>query len=102
VEHSLLSVRLAGQMHNSLADKVHGHSQTGAANAWDLLSALFVESIKLGYAPEVEGWRAEMTPVDFVSKAIVHLASQTHAEQTNRSQALAAPVWLWPLMVPAR
>ncbi|RAH59463.1 hybrid NRPS/PKS enzyme [Aspergillus piperis CBS 112811] len=64
------------------AGTISGHSQTGAANAWDLLSALFVESIKLGYAPEVEGWRAEMTPVDFVSKAIVHLASQTHAEQT--------------------
>ncbi|KAI9926198.1 hypothetical protein MW887_004661 [Aspergillus wentii] len=64
------------------AGTISGHSLTGAANAWDLLSALFVESIKLGYAPDVEGWRAEMTPVDFVSKAIIHLASQTHAEQT--------------------
>ena len=35
----------------------------------------------LGYAPDVEGWRAEMTPVDFVSKAIVHLGNQTHAKQ---------------------
>ncbi|PYI21792.1 acetyl-CoA synthetase-like protein [Aspergillus violaceofuscus CBS 115571] len=64
------------------AGTISGHSATGAANAWDLLSALIVESIKLGYAPEVQGWRAEMTPVDFVSKAIVHLAAQTHAEQT--------------------
>ncbi|RAK96817.1 acetyl-CoA synthetase-like protein [Aspergillus ibericus CBS 121593] len=64
------------------AGTISGHSQTGAANAWDLLSALIVESIKLGYAPDVDGWRAEMTPVDFVSKAIIHLASQTHAEQT--------------------
>ena len=60
---------------------ISGHSATGAANAWDLLTALFVESIQLGYAPDVEGWRAEMTPVDFVSKAIVHLANQSHAKQ---------------------
>ncbi|KAH8429352.1 non-ribosomal peptide synthetase [Aspergillus melleus] len=64
------------------AGTISGHSRTGAANAWDLLSALIVESIKLGYAPDVDGWRAEMTPVDFVSKAIIHLSTQTHAEQT--------------------
>lgn len=64
------------------AGTISGHSLTGAANAWDLLSALIVESIRLGYAPDVEGWRAEMTPVDFVSKAIIHLAAQTDAKQT--------------------
>ncbi|KAJ9293451.1 hypothetical protein DTO271G3_7716 [Paecilomyces variotii] len=64
------------------AGTISGHSLTGAANAWDLLTALIVESIQIGHAPDVKGWRAEMTPVDFVSKAIVHLAGQTHAEQT--------------------
>lgn len=63
------------------AGTISGHSTTGAANAWDLLSALIVESIHFGYAPDVEGWRAEMTPVDFVSKAIIHLSNQTHAKQ---------------------
>lgn len=63
------------------AGTISGHSLTGAANAWDLLTALFVESIHLGYYPDVAGWRAEMTPVDFVSKAIVHLGNQTHAKQ---------------------
>lgn len=63
------------------AGTISGHSRTGAANAWDLLSALIVESIQLGYAPDVRGWRAEMTPVDFVSKAIIHLSNQTHATQ---------------------
>ncbi|EDN06222.1 hypothetical protein HCAG_02825 [Histoplasma mississippiense (nom. inval.)] len=63
------------------AGTISGHSTTGAGNAWDLLSALVVKSIHLGYAPDVEGWRAEMTPVDFVSKAIVHLSNQIH---TNR------------------
>ncbi|KAH7117670.1 tyrocidine synthetase 1 [Dendryphion nanum] len=60
---------------------ISGHSASGAANAWDLLTALIVESTQLGFYPNVEGWRAEMTPVDFVSKAIVHLGNQTHAEQ---------------------
>lgn len=60
---------------------ISGHSTTGAANAWDLLNALIVESIRLGYYPEVQGWRAEMTPVDFVSKAIVHLGNETRAKQ---------------------
>ncbi|KAK2739915.1 putative NRPS-like protein biosynthetic cluster [Onygenales sp. PD_40] len=64
------------------AGTISGHSSTGAANAWDLLSALIVESIHLGYAPDVQGWRAEMTPVDFVSRAIIHLSNQTHAKQT--------------------
>ncbi|EMC99089.1 hypothetical protein BAUCODRAFT_390885 [Baudoinia panamericana UAMH 10762] len=63
------------------AGTIAGHSATGAANAYDLLTALFVESMQLGYAPDVEGWRAEMTPVDFVSKSIVHLACQSHAKQ---------------------
>ncbi|KAL4808040.1 hypothetical protein BDV18DRAFT_95617 [Aspergillus unguis] len=61
---------------------ISGHSQTGAANAWDLVSALLVESVKIGKFPDVEGWRAEMTPVDFVSKAIIHLANQTSIDQT--------------------
>ncbi|KAL4798478.1 hypothetical protein BDV19DRAFT_22480 [Aspergillus venezuelensis] len=71
---------------------ISGHSQSGAANAWDLLSALIVESIKLGKFPDVEGWRAEMTPVDFVSKAIIHLANQTSVEQTVFHVGDPAPV----------
>lgn len=62
------------------AGTISGHSQTGAANAWDLLSALVVESIILGHAPDVEGWRAELTPVDFVSRAMVELATRTTEE----------------------
>ncbi|RMD42702.1 hypothetical protein DV735_g2392, partial [Chaetothyriales sp. CBS 134920] len=63
------------------AGTISGHSTTGASNAWDLLNALIVESIRIGYHPEVPGWRAEMTPVDFVAKAVVHLSNQIHADQ---------------------
>ncbi len=54
---------------------VSGHSGTGASNPNDLLGAVLVEALRLGRAPEVEGWSLEMTPVDFVAGAILHLAS---------------------------
>lgn len=63
------------------AGTISGHSRTGAGNPWDLLTALLVESIHLGFFPDVEGWRAEMTPVDFVSQAIIHLSNETEARQ---------------------
>ncbi|KAF2255797.1 tyrocidine synthetase 1 [Trematosphaeria pertusa] len=64
------------------AGTISGHSETGASNAWDLLTALIVESVRIGYHPDVIGWRAEMTPVDFVSKAMIHLSNQTEVGQT--------------------
>ncbi|RDW61990.1 putative NRPS-like enzyme [Coleophoma cylindrospora] len=60
---------------------ISGHSTSGSTNAYDLLTALIVESLHLGYAPDIEGWRAEMTPVDFASKAITTLATHTHSDQ---------------------
>ncbi|KAK2616481.1 hypothetical protein QQS21_000523 [Conoideocrella luteorostrata] len=60
---------------------ISGHSVTGATNTYDLLNALIVESLHLGYAPQVDGWLAEMTPVDFVSQAIVTLANHPCTKQ---------------------
>ncbi|KAJ5579829.1 uncharacterized protein N7459_005814 [Penicillium hispanicum] len=70
---------------------ISGHSTTGSANAWDLLTALLVESIRLGYAPDVKGWRAEMTPVDFVSQSIVHLATHVGSEADQTVYHLGDP-----------
>ena len=53
---------------------VSGHSETGASNPKDLLGAIITESLRLGVAPEIEGWRLEMTPVDFVAGAILAIA----------------------------
>ena len=58
---------------------VSGHSETGASNPRDLLGAMIVESLRLGCAPEIEDWRMEMTPVDFVAAAMVHIASDPDA-----------------------
>ncbi|RYP10175.1 hypothetical protein DL764_000796 [Monosporascus ibericus] len=60
---------------------ISGHSTSGSTNTYDLFNALIVESLLLGYAPDIEGWYAEMTPVDFVSKAITALANRVVADQ---------------------
>ncbi|KAL2756483.1 hypothetical protein ACRALDRAFT_1076350 [Sodiomyces alcalophilus JCM 7366] len=60
---------------------ISGHSVTGSTNTYDLLNALMVESLHLGQAPEVEGWYAEMTPADFVSKAMITLANHVDDDQ---------------------
>ncbi|KAH8668259.1 nonribosomal peptide synthetase 10 [Tricladium varicosporioides] len=63
------------------AGTISGHSTSGSTNTYDLFNALIVESLLIGYAPNIKNWRAEMTPVDFVSKAILHLSNNTSAEQ---------------------
>jgi thioester reductase-like protein len=58
---------------------VSGHSQTGASNPRDLIVAVLSESLRLGAAPEVEGWRMDLTPVDFVAAAILGIAARPAA-----------------------
>jgi amino acid adenylation domain-containing protein/thioester reductase-like protein len=58
---------------------ISGHSVTGASNPRDFLGALIAESLRIGSAPEIEGWRMEMTPVDFVAATICHLAAEPEA-----------------------
>jgi thioester reductase-like protein len=60
---------------------ISGHSVIGSTNTYDLLTALIVESIHLGYAPDIKDWLAEMTPVDYVSKAIITLANNVGTSQ---------------------
>jgi len=60
---------------------ISGHTSLGSTNTFDLLTALFVESLQLGYAPDLEGWLAEMTPVDVVSEAITTIANHTDTDR---------------------
>lgn len=59
---------------------ISGHSATGTANGRDLLGAIINESLRIGYAPDVDGWYAEMTPVDYVSDAVSRLATDQRAD----------------------
>jgi amino acid adenylation domain-containing protein/thioester reductase-like protein len=58
---------------------ISGHSVTGASNPRDFLGALIAESLRIGAAPDIEGWRMEMTPVNFVAEAVCHLAAEPGA-----------------------
>ncbi len=55
---------------------ISGHSGSGASNPRDFLTAMLSESLRIGAVPEIGGWRLEMTPVDFVAKAISEAANQ--------------------------
>lgn len=68
---------------------ISGHSKSGATNAWDLLTAIIVESMQIGYAPDLPNWLLEMTPVDFVSNSIAKLAD--HEDMTQRIFHLGDP-----------
>lgn len=68
---------------------ISGHSESGASNPRDLQGAVLAESLRLGAVPEVEGWRMEMSPVDFVVAAILDLAS--NPETSGGTYHLANP-----------
>jgi amino acid adenylation domain-containing protein/thioester reductase-like protein len=52
-----------------------GHSQTGAAQTGDLLCRIIKGLVQMEVAPEMNAW-INMTPVDYASRAIVHLSKQ--------------------------
>ncbi|BAY26129.1 amino acid adenylation domain protein [Calothrix sp. NIES-2100] len=52
-----------------------GHSQTGAYHTNDLMGRIIKGMIQLGTAPNLDKW-VNITPIDYASKAIVHLSRQ--------------------------
>jgi thioester reductase-like protein len=57
---------------------ITGHSQTGIWNTDDFLCRAIKSSIELGGAPDMEA-KLNIVPVDYVSKAVVHLSKQDNA-----------------------
>ncbi|MGB7440979.1 MAG: amino acid adenylation domain-containing protein [Coleofasciculaceae cyanobacterium] len=55
--------------------RVSGHSQTGVCNTNDRMYRMIKGFIQLKCAPDLDAI-VDMTPVDYVSKAIVHLSKQ--------------------------
>jgi myxalamid-type nonribosomal peptide synthetase MxaA len=57
---------------------ITGSSKTGACNTKDFLNTLLKGLIQIGSAPNLDAlW--DFTPVDYVSKAVVHLSKQSEA-----------------------
>jgi amino acid adenylation domain-containing protein/thioester reductase-like protein len=59
--------------------RVMGHTGTGAGNTGDLLCRMLKGCIQLGLSPELE-LPVDVTPVDFVCDALVHLSLQPGSE----------------------
>jgi thioester reductase-like protein len=57
---------------------ITGHSRTGSWNTDDFMSRLIKSWIELGSAPDLDG-ATDMTPVDYVSSAIVRLSLSKQA-----------------------
>jgi thioester reductase-like protein len=57
---------------------ITGHSQTGVWNTDDFMSRLIKSWIEAESAPDLDG-ATDMTPVDYVSSAIVHLSLSSQA-----------------------
>lgn len=55
--------------------RITGHSQTGICNANDLMCKMIKISFQLGSVPDMD-LMVDLTPVDYVSKAIVYLSKQ--------------------------
>jgi len=55
--------------------RITGHSQTGACGKHDLIVNLLRDLLQLGAVPDLDT-SFEMTPVDYVSRAIVYLSRQ--------------------------
>ncbi len=58
---------------------ITGHSESGAWNTDDVMSRMLKSWIDLEGAPEFAHDETDMTPVDYVSKAIVHLSGRRDA-----------------------
>ncbi|MTJ29412.1 non-ribosomal peptide synthetase [Aphanizomenon sp. UHCC 0183] len=57
------------------AARIIGHSQIGICNTEDLFSRIITTCMQLGTTPNID-WEDNLTPVDYVSQAIVYLSFQ--------------------------
>ncbi len=88
---------------------ITGHSETGAWNTGDVMSRMLKSWIELEGAPEFAQDETDMTPVDYISKAIVHLSGRRdaigktfHIANHRRVQLGSIADWMRDLGYPLR
>ncbi|HEY9810873.1 MAG TPA: amino acid adenylation domain-containing protein [Halomicronema sp.] len=62
--------------------RISGHSETGACNTSDSFSILLAGCVQLGCVPD-GNWMLNVAPVDYVSRAIIHLSKQQESSGKN-------------------
>jgi len=87
---------------------VTGHSRTGHFNQDDFLCRFLKGCLQLGAFPDLE-FDLDMTPVDYVAEALVHLSLRPDAAGQTFHLANPAPLsyralldWLWDFGYPVR
>lgn len=70
---------------------IAGHSETGAVSDGHLVSAMIKGCVALGLAPDTDAY-VDVVPVDYVSRALVHLSLRQSAEGSNFN--LVNPAWV--------
>jgi L-aminoadipate-semialdehyde dehydrogenase len=70
---------------------VTGHSQTGVWNPDDYLCRMIKGCIQLGMYPDLPHSKLDMSPVDFVSRAIVYLFSTRESLERHKAYHLVNP-----------
>ena len=88
---------------------ITGHSETGAWNTDDVMSRMLKSWIELQGAPEFAHDETDMTPVDYISRAIVHLSGRRdaigktfHLANHRRVQLGAIADWMRDFGYPLR
>lgn len=86
-----------------------GHSETGAWNTADVMSRMLKSWVELGGAPEFIADETDMTPVNYISDAIVHLSMQKgslgqtfHLANPQRVQLARVAEWMRQFGYPLR
>lgn len=78
--------------------RITGDSRTGAFNGADYFYSMIKGSIQIGMAPDSGNDLEDLTPVDYVSKAIVRLAMQEHGRTRQFHLLSPQPIRLFDLM----
>jgi thioester reductase-like protein len=88
---------------------ITGHSESGAWNTDDVMSRMLKSWIELQGAPQFAHDETDMTPVDYISKAIVHLSGRRdaigktfHIANHRRVQLAAIADWMRDFGYPLR
>lgn len=76
---------------------ISGHSQTGASDTNQILARLIKGFIQQGIAPNIDVI-IDMTPVDYVSQAIVHLSKQKESQGKSFNLVNSLPLHLRELV----
>ncbi len=71
---------------------ITGHSKTGKFDTDNMFAKLIKSYTQLGFAPSINGGVNQISPIDYVSKAIVHLSQKNETGTFHLSNTDQSPI----------